>query len=58
MRGVTWGGGERGVGERGEVEAVLWGMGVEEVVMGTPGVAMGKSVGDPDVTLGLKGKGW
>ena len=57
MRGVAWGGGERGVGERREVEAVLRGMGVEGIVVEAPRVAMGETARDPDVTLGLKGEG-
>ena len=55
MRKVAWGGGERGVGERREGEAVLRGMGVKEIVVEAPRVAVGESVRDPDVTLGLKG---
>ena len=42
MRGVAWGGGERGVGERREGEAVLRGMGVEEIVVGGVPVSAGE----------------
>ena len=56
--GAAWGGGERGVGERREVEAVLRGMGVEEIVVEAPRVAIGESVRDPDVTLRVVGEGW
>ena len=44
-------------GELEEVNARLREIGVEEIVVGVPRVAVGESVGGPDVTLGLKGKG-